>query len=75
MLLPPQRRRPNITQCCTATGFLSLTWKTEVWGFEVDGIFSCNPPSMFTVPGAVCKAKVGLEMLKHNGDSVRPEGP
>lgn len=27
------------------------------------------------VPGAVCRAKVGLEMVKYNGDSVRPEGP
>lgn len=26
------------------------------------------------VPGAVCWAKVGLEMVKHNEDSVRPEG-
>ncbi len=27
------------------------------------------------VPGAVCRAEAGLEMVKHNGDSVRPEGP
>lgn len=26
-------------------------------------------------PEAICRAKVGLEMVKHNGHSVRPEGP
>lgn len=56
------------------TDFLSLAWKTEAWGFEVEGLFLLRPP-VFMAPGAVCGAKVGLEMVKHNGDSVRPEGP
>lgn len=60
------------TQLSTVTDFLSLGEKI---GFEVEGLFPPPRPPAFLDPRAVCRAKVGLEMVKHNGDSVRPEGP
>lgn len=73
MLLSPQRRRSNTRQLSTVTDFLSLAWKQEQGDLKWMDFPPVTP--VFTVPGAVCRAEVGLEMVKHNGDSVQPEGP
>lgn len=75
MLLALQRRRPNTSHPAQQSDWFpesGLENKgTGIWSGRT---FLLRPP-VFMVPGAVCRAKVGLEMVKHNGDSVRPEGP
>lgn len=40
----------------------------------MEELFLPQPPA-FMDPGAICSAKVRLEIVKYNGDGVRPEGP
>lgn len=49
---PPEKRATYHPP--SAADFLSLAWKTEAQGFEVEGLLSGDPPVLI-VPGAVCR--------------------